>query len=129
MGLNKDRDFRKFLESANPYNTIQCIANSARKLCRTHNNLLESEAITHIIHNTEPDNKIYASARDEYIASQIKELFCYIDDKAICDAVYDSFYESKNKNNLIYIYNQVTEPNKQARIRVLTRILWYKLIK
>lgn len=36
---------------------------------------------------------------------------------------------SKLLDSVKQIYNQVTEPNQQARIRVLTRILWYKLIK
>ena len=72
-----------------------------------------------------PDNK-YRYA-DEYEATIIKEMFCYIDDIEVKNAVYDSFYLSKSHNNLIYEYNDITDLPRQARVRVLTRMLWHKV--
>ncbi len=131
MSLKDDIEFRKKLESSkNIYADIRNVVTSARELSLKYDNkILHSEAITHVIHGTEPDLHVYVDCGDEYEAHQIKELFCYIDNKEICDAVYDSFYASKSKNNLIFLYNNINEPNKQARVRVLTRMLWYKLIK
>lgn len=126
MSLGDERAFVQSLQ--NPYKAAMEVSDKARKLCNKYEGLIESEAITHIVHNTEPDNKIYFNAKEEYIAMQIKEMFCYIDDKAICDAVYDSFYESKKKHNLIYIYNDISDEARQARVRILTRMLWYQLI-
>lgn len=65
---------------------------------------------------------------DEYESKYIKELFMYIDDKDIKDAVYDSFYDSKLKKNLVYVYNNISDVHKKARVRILTRMLWYNLI-
>ena len=65
---------------------------------------------------------------DEYESKYIKELFMYIDDKDIKDAVYDSFYDSKLKKNLVYVYNNISDAYKKARVRILTRMLWYNLI-
>ena len=43
------------------------------------------------------------------------------------NAVYDSFYASKAKNNLVYMYNDITDSPRKSRVRVLTRMLWYSL--
>lgn len=62
---------------------------------------------------------------DEYESRYIKEMFAYIDDKDIKDAVYDSFYDSKKNKNLIFIYNDIDDESRRARVRILTRILWF----
>lgn len=65
---------------------------------------------------------------DEYESKYIKEMFMYIDDKEIKDAVYDSFYDSKKNCNLIYVYNEITDENQKSRVRILTRMLWSNLV-
>lgn len=130
MSFKDDESFRKKLETvSNIYAEINNIVKSARILSAGYDNkILHSEAITHAIHGTEPDRQYIENFRNEYEAYQIRELFCYIDDKEICNAVYDSFYASKSRKNLIFIYNGIDSSDKQARVRVLTRMLWYKLI-
>lgn len=130
MSFNDDKKFRMLLESsANPYAVVKDIMNSARIISdRFDNKILHSEAITHAVHKTEPAVNYVENVKNEYESRQIKELFCYIDDKKLCDAVYDSFYASKYKKKLIFIYNGIDNSDKQAHIRVLTRMLWYKLI-
>ena len=130
MSFKDDEQFRRQLEFApNQYAEIKNIITSARTLSNRYDNkILHSEAITRVIHGTKPDPQYIESIKDEYEAYQIRELFCYIEDKEICNAVYDSFYESKKKKNLIFIYNNIDIPDKQARVRVLTKMLWYKLI-
>lgn len=129
MSIKDDEEFRRKLEKAsNIYAEVRNIANSARILSAEYDNkILHSEAITHVIHGTEPDRQYIENYRDEYEAHQIREMFCYIDDKEICNAVYDSFYASKSRKNLIFIYNGIDSPDKQTRVRILTRMLWYKL--
>lgn len=130
MSFKDDSEFRRRLESSpNIYLEIRNAAASARKAAAEYDNkILHSEAITYVIHGTKPNFSYIEDFRDEYTANQIKELFCCIEDKEVCNAVYDSFYESKKNKNLIFIYNSVSEPGKQTRIRVLTRMLWYRLI-
>ena len=129
MSLKDDEGFRRYLETAdNPYNEVMQVASKARELSALYNNkILHSEAITSIIHGTQPDIQCLFDIESEFESRYIREVFCYIDDKELCDAVYDSFYASKEKNNLIYVYNSISEPDRRARIRVLTRMLWYKL--
>lgn len=129
MSLGDDFDFRRNLEySSDQYNLVKQLQSKARKMAESYDNrIFHSEAITHVVHDTIPDiGYVY---EDEYEAYQMKEMFCYIDDKSVCDAVYDSFYESKAKNKLQYVYNDIIDENVRARVRILTRQLWYSLVK
>lgn len=129
MSLKDDMGFRRYLETAdNPYAEVIQVVSKARELSALYNNrILHSEAITSAIHGTQPDIQCLLDIESEFESRYIREVFCYIDDKELCDAVYDSFYASREKNNLIYVYNSIAEPDRRARIRVLTRMLWYKL--
>lgn len=129
MGFDKDAGFRRYLEkSGNIYDIVQKVQREARELASQYNDkILHSEAITHIMRGTVPEHRCYFS--DEYEAKEIREMFCYIDDVEVQNAVYDSFYESKKRNNLYYIYNGITDAGRRARVRVLTRMLWHQLIE
>lgn len=131
MPLENDYVFRKSLEtSTDIYTTISNLASKARNLAdETDNEILHSEAITCILHDTKPKKTKWSKGDDEYEAIMIRDLFCMIEDKEICDAVYDSYYDSKDANHLIYVYNQISDKSKQARVRILTRMLWYQLVK
>lgn len=127
MGFNQDRDFLKQLESSpDRYGQVIGVAKKARSLADEYdNNIFHSEALSFVMTGAKPDNKYrYAN---EYEATIIKEMFCYIDDIEVKNAVYDSFYASKSCNNLIYEYNDISNPSRQARVRVLTRMLWHKI--
>jgi len=127
MGFNQDRDFLKQLESSSDrFGEVIQVAKKARSLADEYdNNIFHSEALSFVMTGAMPDNK-YRYA-DEYEATIIKEMFCYIDDIEVKNAVYDSFYLSKSHNNLIYEYNDIADPPRQARVRVLTRMLWHKV--
>lgn len=105
------------------------ISNQARSLAdRSGNSILHSEAISMVLNGDQTDIISDDEIIDEYESKYIKELFMYIDDKEIKDAVYDSFYDSKSKKNLVYVYNNISDIHKRARVRILTRMLWYNLI-
>lgn len=127
MGFNQDRDFLKQLESSpDRYGQVIRVAKEARSLADEYdNNIFHSEALSFVMTGAKPNNK-YRYA-DEYEATVIKEMCCYIDDIEVKNAVYDSFYLSKSHNNLIYEYNDITDLPRQARVRVLTRMLWHKI--
>ena len=131
MSLENDIVFRKQLEqSDNIYNSINSVVSSARELAnKCDNTILHSKAITCIISGVKPPREYIRDYRDEYEGSIIKELFCYIDDKEICDAVYDSYFKSKSANNLKYVYNSISDESRRTRVRVLTRMLWYSILK
>ena len=114
--------------STNLYSDIMSVVKSSKQLsgkCR----MLQSEAISSIISGAASHAEYDTSELiDEYESKYIKELFSYIDDKQIKDSVYDSFYESKRCKNLIYVYNDIDDEPRRARVRILTRKLWYELI-
>ena len=89
--------------------------------------ILHSEAITHALHGTKPKLKHIVKWESE--AAEIRDIFCSIEDKDICDAVYDSFYASREAHNLVYRYNGIRDEYKKARVRILTKMLWYSLYK
>lgn len=127
MSLDKDYRFRKFIETqTNKYGLVLATAVEAKKLSEDYENLiLHSEAITHVVHGTKP--RLKDITRWESEAFELKDLFCYIEDVDVCNAVYDSFYASRETGNLVYKYNNIKEPSTQARVRILLRLLWDKL--
>lgn len=129
MSFGDDIAFRKKLESSTTvYEDINKITKDARKLSSEMNHkLLHSDAITCVIHGTNPECEAWKDCDDEYEATVIRDMFCSIEDKEICDAVYDSYYDSKSANHLIYVYNDISDKSNQARVRILTRMLWYHL--
>lgn len=132
MSLEKDSKFRRHLEHCdNIYVEVRNVMKSARRLSENYNNqLLHSNAISHVVRGDELEtHPSLADSKNEYEARLIRNLFCTIDDKEVCAAVYDSFYDSKSANHLIYVYNSVEDEPRKARVRVLTRMLWHTLIK
>lgn len=127
MPFNKDRDFRRALEhNSNPYMEICKLAAAARELANEYDNeISHSNALTHILQNTKPTMKEQYHAERE--AEIIRDFFCSIEDKEICDAVYDSYYDGKAKRNLVYVYNGITDESRKARVRILVKMLLRKM--
>lgn len=127
MSFSDDFNFRRCLESVpNRYAVVNDIGKKARELAKEYDNtIFHSEAISCLINGVKPEPRYVF--RDEYEATVIKEMFCYIDDISVKNAVYDSFYKSKHCNNLVYMYNDITDEPRKSRVRVLTRMLWYQL--
>lgn len=130
MSLENDIEFRKKLEtSSNSYQILRNVMRKARALSTEYGDkILHSEAITHVINGTKPDIKNIMDIEEKYEADYFRELSCNMEDKEVYKAVYDSFYQSKAKKNLIFIYNNIKDLGKQSRVRVLTKMAWYKLI-
>ena len=127
MSFDKDREFRRQLEaSPNPYNEIRKIAAKARALANDYDNEVpHSQALTHALHGTKPTMKEqYHSEREAEI---IRDFFCSIEDKEVCNAVYDSYYEGKAKRNLVYVYNDISDESRKARVRILVKMLLRKM--
>ena len=114
---------------SNPYAKAMNVARESRELSsKFSGSILDSEAIYCVLHDKEPDDKEYRLQRDSYISSQIREACCYIDDVQVEKAVRSSFYETRKSGNLIFNYKQVTDKHRQARVRVVTRMLVKKLL-
>ena len=115
----------------NPYAAVNYIAASARKLAAKYNNLiLDSEAINWLVTDNKPAilNKQHTiSTKGDYVRSYVDEMLSYVDDTDVCDSVRYSINTSRDANHLIYVYTNVPDEFRQARVRILTRMIWYNL--
>lgn len=91
--------------------------------------LRHSQAITSVVQNIHPSTLLAADHQRDTTREdeQIAELYCTVSDKSVCDAVYDSYFDSKDAGHLIYVYNNITDEHRRTRVRILTKMLWYML--
>lgn len=137
MPLDKDYKLSEYVKRCeSPYSVVMTVASIARQRCKEWGGLIsESEALTWVIRNEEPEivkefgGKIPTKTeidRRKYKTKYefINDFLSEIDDPDIKDAVKTSYLESLKRKNLVYKYNDINNPSMQARIRVLTRMLW-----
>lgn len=121
-----DKLVLKHLErSPNRYAEVKAIANKAKQIADMYDGqMFHSEAITCAM--TEHLPKYDYKQLDSKLDLLIKDMFCETEDSDVKFAVYDSLMLSRKKHYLIYVYNNIEEAGRQARVRVLTNLLWYK---
>lgn len=132
MALNDLHKFHQLeQELGSSYAAVNLIASEARKLATQYDNkILHSEAIDWYLTGNKPKilndkYKLYTSSN--YVRSYVDEVLSYVDDIGVCESVRHSISASRSSNHLIYVYKDVSDDFRQARVRVLTRIIWYDL--
>ncbi len=133
MHIEEFNELCKEKQFSTVYEGVMWVAVEARKKAnQTGNLLLHSEAIDWVLTGKEPEViKILQDKkkqRKSFTRAYLEEILSYVDDKEVCRSVKDSIYESKKCNHLIYIYKDVQDDSRRARIRVLTRMIWYHLV-
>lgn len=130
MSLGEDFDFRQKLNnSASIYELVNEVASKARKLAEdTDNVILHSESLSYICRELDIDMSQFKRLTD-YEERYLREQFCYIDDPAVKDSVRESFKRSKESGKLTFVYCDVASKSKRSRIRVITRMLYYTLVR
>lgn len=130
MSLGEDFDFRQKLNnSTSIYALVNEVASKARKLAEdTDNVILHSESLSYICRELDIDMSQFKRLTD-YEERYIREQFCYIDDPAVKDSVRESFKRSKESGKLTFVYCDVASKSKRSRIRVITRMLYYTLVR
>ena len=121
-----DRNTLKKLESSeNRFKDVRKIALRAKRIAKQYNGqLFHSEAISCAVTQELP--KYDYKRNDTKLDNLIKDMFCEVEDIDVRNAVYDSLMLSRKKHYLIYIYNNIEDASRQARVRVLTNMLWYE---
>ena len=130
MSLGEDFDFRQKLNnSTSIYELVNEVASKARKLAEdTDNVILHSESLSYICRELDIDMSQFKRLTD-YEERYLREQFCYIDDPAVKDSVRESFKRSKESGKLTFVYCDVASRSKRSRIRVITRMLYYTLVR
>lgn len=125
--------FQQFIDmcDGNVYKAVNLVAKLARQKAEATNNLvLHSEAISWVLTSETPQilNEV-SNPKDcaSYSTAYISDVLSYIDDIQVCDAVRTSLKHSKKEHHLIYLYRDVSDEHRRARVRVLTRMIWYNL--
>lgn len=118
----------------NEFVTVNFLVDLTRKIAAKYNYLLlDSEVISWVLTGEQPPvlNKVRRLRKQERIRRNalIYDILNYVDDALVKTCVTESIKESIKFQNLVYIYTGVNEKPRQARIRILTRMIWYSLHK
>ena len=99
---------------------------SRQKRIELKNIISESEAITWAISNKLPDNyEERVKARSASLRA-IEDILNYVEDDEVQNAARQSFRDSIQCEHLVYNYLKVSDSSKQCRVRILTRMMFYK---
>jgi len=129
MSLRYDADERQRVNIAeNPYLEVMKIISQVRELIDIREfQMLDSEVLTWVIQGL-PPKKLVPSYKDQIVTqveqSLLDEMMCYIDDVEVEKAVKDSFRKTKSMGHLIYEYSTITDAYRQARVRILVRMIY-----
>lgn len=116
--------------TGNPYIAIKDVVEDARAIALQNPVLLDSEALSWVLSGEEPQ---IISKYNKYVRrklsqnSYISNILSEVDDEDVKAAVYESISASKRANYLVYVYTNISEIHRQARVRILVRMIWYNL--
>lgn len=132
MSINNNELLPKLIESfGNIYECVNYVAREARDLSNSSElSLTESRALTWILSGEQPSESKQPKALLEKGSRLqcIDDLLWTVDDPEIQAAVTRSVFKSWRAHHLLYEYINVSDAPRQARIRVLTRMVWYALL-
>lgn len=112
---------------------IVYVSKLARQRAKSVDNcILESEALSWVLTGIEPlavskwrkgllNRK---RLRDRYAEDRLM----YVEDNDVRDAVALTIQESQRSSHLIYLYNNVKDESRQARVRILSRMIWDEMM-
>lgn len=128
--LPTDSNFSQYINKlGNSYAAVNYIAKQAKKLASDNDNkILYSEAITWLLTGDKPKVLDIILAREQKAhihTDYIDDLLSLVDNPLICQSVRQSIKASKLCNHLIYFYTHLSDDNDKARVRILTRMVWY----
>lgn len=128
--------YEALAEKTNRYEAVRMIAAEARKRANQCNNLIShSEAISWVLTGEKPSKLVVAERRgknlmsDSLVTDILQDTLCMIDDIQIQRAVESSVKKTIRAKDLVYTYNNIQDESRQARVRVLTRMTWDKILE
>lgn len=108
------------------YPSITFIASEARKLRFSLDyDITESQALAWVLSGVTPERHKIPIKDLEYSISLEDRLLTYIDKPAIKKSVKLSVEDTEIHHHLIYRYTADLNESEKARVRILTRVIWY----
>lgn len=133
MLKNDSSDFKPWEEKYhNTFAAVQQIAKAARQFAEDSDNVVtHAEALTWVLRHEVPTSlegkNIYYLNRSKWLHDHIDSVVGLVDDEFVKRSAIESLYESLRNKKLMCVYINVVEEPRRARVRVLTRQLWYGL--
>lgn len=107
-----------------PYSVGGFVMDESRRLMDVSpQHITAKEAVTWAIRDTPPKFEKVVTYAENYL----DDVLSNIDDDNVREAVEASFLLSKSRQNLLYDYKMVNNLHYQAKVRILTRMLWFHL--
>ncbi len=108
------------------------VANEARRLADKYQNVIShAEALSWVLSGEVPQNvKYYKDKLEQRSLRPLQSANEYLEnilDDQVKQSVWRSLVKSNQSGHLIYQYIEVYDKYRQARIRVLTNMLWDKI--
>lgn len=130
MSIIDNKSFQKYIEKydSDKFYAVAVIGRMASNLVRKYNGvILPSEAISWIFTGERPEilNKYKRYQLTYQFTTFEDDVLELVEDEEIKDCVIESMQKSIENQNLTYCYKDVEDTSYKARIRILTRIIWY----
>lgn len=126
--------FEKLAAQTNRYAAVYMIAKEARKRAEQCNNLIShSEALSWVLTGEKPKKLVLAEKRGQsmipqsYFRTAVHNELVEIEDDEVRQALALSLKLTRKNQNLVYVYNQIQDEPRRARVRILTRMIWDKI--
>lgn len=121
MSLVINPAYNQLKESLGPFYATLQMAQDAREISESlGNRITYSSALDYAARGVLPDPKDYPDHR----LDRVKDYVSYINDIGVKSAILASFEESLAKNNLVYLYETVSDEPRKSRVRIIMNILW-----
>ena len=121
MSLQYSPQYVELCKSMNSYAAVLQMAKNARSICKSlDNRITTSSALDYAAQGLLPNPKDFPDHR----LDRVKDYLKCVDDLEIRSAVIRSYEESLKHDNLVYVYQTISDVPRMARIRVIMNILW-----
>ena len=131
MSLSELDQFNELARACgNRYLAVQYIAKASRYLNRTiPERVLESKLISWALTGEKPDLSKYTATfyLENPEIADVLYFLDYVEDIRVKKAVIALYRASVNKKHLTYTCDEYIDPAIESRVRVLLRMLWYRI--
>lgn len=126
-GKNEFEDLADNVYNGNRYAACMYVAKEARRrAAKCEDSVLDSESISWVLTGKRNVPKKDQKKLIEKWYSNQYDILNYVENKDIRTSVSKSLGISKSLKHLVYAYEKSLNESEQARVRVLTNILWYQ---
>lgn len=116
--------------NSNRYEAINQLCRKSRKLSASVNNRVRPiDSIHWALSNVFPESlatKHYTVPEYEKL---MEEYLCQVEDIGVASSVRTSFSQSVSIGHLVYVYQDNLNAYQEARVRIITNMLWYQLLE